>query len=176
MDLTMEFPQNETGDVIQNAVVAAFGLTFQGMSHKRSTPPAPCQDYHALRWMERESIFLAAIADGVGSCRLSHWGAFTAVNAALDSVEKELSALAEGSRLQLDAESGAFRKQMKEIMLNAFRTAQDAVEQLADAAQPPQPVFSFQSTLTLAIYDGKCLYHGHAGDDGIVAQLPDGTV
>ena len=176
MDLTMEFPQNETGDVIQNAAVAAFGLTFQGTSHKRSTPPAPCQDYHALRWMEKESIFLAAIADGVGSCRLSHWGAFTAVNAALDSVEKEISALAEGRRLQLDAESGTFRKQMKEIMLNAFRTAQDAVEQLADSAQPPQPVFSFQSTLTMAIYDGKCLYHGHAGDDGIVAQLPDGTV
>ena len=176
MDLTMEFPQNETGDVIQNAAVAAFGLTFQGTSHKRSTPPAPCQDYHALRWMEKESIFLAAIADGVGSCRLSHWGAFTAVNAALDSVEKEISALAEGRRLQLDAESGTFRKQMKEIMLNAFRTAQDAVEQLADSAQPPQPVFSFQSTLTLAIYDGKCLYHGHAGDDAIVAQLPDGTV
>ena len=176
MDLTMEFPQNETREAIQNATVAAFGLTFQGMSHKRSSPPAPCQDYHALRWMEKEGIFLAAIADGVGSCRLSHWGAFTAVNAALDSVEKEIATLAKGRRLQLDAESGTFRKQMKEIMLNAFRTAQDAVEQLADAAQPPQPVFSFQSTLTLAIYDGKCLYHGHAGDDGIVAQLPGGTV
>ena len=176
MDLLHECPLNEARETIQNATVAAFGITLQGGSHKQSTPPAPCQDYHALRWMEKESIFLAAIADGVGSCRLSHWGAFTAVNAALDSVEKELSALAEGRRLQLDAESGTFRKQMKEIMLNAFRTAQDAVEQLADAAQPPQPVFSFQSTLTLAIYDGKCLYHGHAGDDGIVAQLPDGTV
>ena len=176
MDLTMEFPQNETREAIQNATVAAFGLTFQGTSHKRSTPAAPCQDYHALRWMEKESIFLAAIADGVGSCRLSHWGAFTAVNAALDSVEKEIATLAKGRRLQLDAESGTFRKQMKEIMLNAFHAAQDAVEQLADTAQPPQPVFSFQSTLTLAIYDGKSLYHGHAGDDGIVAQLPDGTV
>ena len=176
MDFTQEFPQNETRQAIQNATVAAFGLTFQGTSHKRSTPPAPCQDSHALRWMEKEGIFLAAIADGVGSCRLSHWGAFTAVNAALDSVEKEITTLAKGRRLQLDDESGTFRKQMKEIMLNAFRAAQDAVEQLADAAQPPQPVFSFQSTLTLAIYDGTCLYHGHAGDDGIVAQLPDGTV
>ena len=176
MDLLQECPRNEVREAIQNPTVAAFGITLQGESHKRCTPPAPCQDYHALHWMEKEGIFLAAIADGVGSCRLSHWGAFTAVNAALDSVEKEITTLAKGRRLQLDAESGTFRKQMKEIMLNAFRTAQDAVEQLADTAQPPQPVFSFQSTLTLAIYDGKCLYHGHAGDDGIVAQLPGGTV
>ena len=42
MDLTMEFPQNETREAIQNATVAAFGLTFQGTSHKRSTPPVPC--------------------------------------------------------------------------------------------------------------------------------------
>ena len=108
MDFTQEFPQNETRQAIQNATVAAFGLTLQGASHKRSTPPVPCQDYHALRWMENEGIFLAAIADGVGSCRLSHWGAFTAVNAPLDSVEKEIATLAKGRRLQLDAESGTF--------------------------------------------------------------------
>ena len=57
--------------------------------------------------MENEGIFLAAIADGVGSCRLSK-GAFTAVNAPLDSVEKEIATLAKGRRLQLDAESGTF--------------------------------------------------------------------
>ena len=176
MDLLQECPRNEARETIQNAAVAAFGITLQGESHKQSTPPTPCQDYHALRWMENEGIFLAASADGVGSCRRSHWGAFTAVNAALDRVEKEITALAKGRRLQLDAESGTFRKQMKEIMLSAFRTAPEAVEQLADSADPPQQVFAFQSTLTLASYDGTCLYHGHAGDDGIVAQLPDGTV
>lgn len=176
MDLSQDFPQNEAREAIQNPTVAAFGMTLQGASHRRSTPPAPCQDYHAIHWMENEGIFLAAIADGVGSCRLSHWGAYTAVNAVLESARKALRILAEGKRLHLDAESGEFRQQMKEIMVNAFRAAQEAVERLADDAEPPQMVFAFQSTLTLAIYDGKCLYHGHAGDDGIVAQLPDGTV
>lgn len=176
MDLLQEFPQNEVCEAIQNPTVAAFGITLQGASHKKSTPPAPCQDAHAMHWMEDEGIFVAAIADGVGSCRLSHWGAYTAVNAALDSVRKAIGDLAGGKRLRLDAESGEFRRQMKEIMVSAFRDAQDAVERLADDAEPPQMVFALQSTLTLAIYDGKCLYHGHAGDDGIVAQLPDGTV
>ena len=176
MDLLQEFPQNEVCEAVQNPAVAAFGITLQGASHRKSTPPAPCQDAHALCWMEDEGIFLAAIADGVGSCKLSHWGAYTAVNAALESAREALSDLAGGKRLRLDAESGEFRKQMKEIMVSAFRAAQDAVERLADNAEPPQMVFALQSTLTLAIYDGKCLYHGHAGDDGIVAQLPDGTV
>lgn len=176
MDLLQEFPQNEVCEAVQNPAVAAFGITLQGASHRKSTPPAPCQDAHALCWMEDEGIFLAAIADGVGSCKLSHWGAYTAVNAALESAREALSDLAGGKRLRLDAESGKFRKQMKEIMVSAFRAAQDAVERLADDAEPPQMVFALQSTLTLAIYDGKCLYHGHAGDDGIVAQLPDGTV
>ena len=176
MDLLQECPRNEAWEAIQNPTIAAFGITLQGASHKRNTPPAPCQDFHAMHWMENEGIFLAAIADGVGSCKLSHWGACTAVNAALDSAREALSELAKGKRLQLEAEDGDFRKTMKEIMVNAFRTAQEAVERLADEAEPPQMVFAFQSTLTLAIYDGKCLYHGHAGDDGIVAQLPDGTV
>ena len=176
MDLSREYPQNEARMAVQHPTVAAFGITLQGASHKRSTPPAPCQDAHAMCWMEDEGIFLAAIADGVGSCKLSHWGAYTAVNAALESVREAIGDLAGGKRLRLDAESGEFRKQMKEIMVSAFRAAQDAVERLADEAEPPQLVFALQSTLTLAIYDGQCLYHGHAGDDGIVAQLPDGTV
>ena len=176
MDLLQEYPRNEAWEAIGNPAVAAFGISLQGASHKQRTPPAPCQDAHVMHWMEDEGIFLAAIADGVGSCKLSHWGAHTAVNAALDSVREAIGDLAGGQRLRLDAESVEFRKQMKEIMVNAFRAAQDAVEHLADEAEPPQMVYSLQSTLTLAIYDGTCLYHGHAGDDGIVAQLPDGTV
>lgn len=176
MDLSQECPRNEAWEALQNSTVAAFGITLQGASHKRSTPPVPCQDYHAMHWMEDEGIFLAAIADGVGSCKLSHWGAYTAVNAALESTREALSQLSGGKILPLDAKNVDFRKQIKEVMVSAFRAAQEAVERLADEAEPPQMVFSMQSTLTLAIYDGQCLYHGHAGDDGIVAQLPDGTV
>lgn len=176
MDLLQELPEYQGESLLQKETVAAFGLTFQGASHKQSDPSIPCQDCHGIRWMEEEKIFLAAIADGVGSCMLSHWGSYTAVNAALDSACRDLRALSGGRKLTLESESPEFRKKMKDILVAAFRAAQDSVEVLADSAQPPQPVFAFQSTLTLAIYDGKCLYHGHAGDDGIVAQLPNGTV
>ncbi len=176
MDYYSEKLDNQKDSVLQKDGIAAFGLSLQGTSHINRDPPVPCQDAYDIRWLDQQKILIAAIADGVGSCELSHWGAHTAVNSVLDSVENALTALTKGHRLRLTVEDVEFRTQMKQIMLNAFQTAQNAVENLGDQSQPPQPVFSFQSTLTLAIYDGDCLFHGHVGDDGIVAQLPDGTV
>lgn len=176
MDLSANNPQTQHSGVIENSQLAAFGLSLQGASHRLHDPPVPCQDSHGIRWLPEEGILVAAIADGVGSCKLSHWGAYTAVNTALDCAEDALRKLANRNVLRLSAEDTHFRSDMKEIMLAAFRKARNAVETLADSAQPPQLVFQLQSTLTLAIYDGCCLYYGHVGDDGLVAQLPDGTV
>lgn len=176
MDFFNEPLENQGETLIQQKGIAAFGLTFQGASHISREIPVACQDYHSMRWLETEKILIAAIADGVGSCALSHFGSRTAVDTALDSVRKGLAKLAQGSPLKLNSEETGFRAAMKEIMVEAFRAARSTVEDLADNGEPPQPLFSFQSTLTLAIYDGDYLFHAHVGDDGIVAQLPDGTV
>lgn len=176
MDFYAETLENQSETIIQQKGISAFGLTLQGASHVRHDPPVPCQDYHNMRWLETEKLLIAAIADGVGSCALSHFGSRRAVNSALDSAQKGLEALAQGSPLKLNSEEAGFRAAMKEIMVEAFRAGRSAVENLADGGEPPQPVFSFQSTLTLAIYDGDYLFHAHVGDDGIVAQQPDGTV
>ncbi|MDY5643250.1 MAG: protein phosphatase 2C domain-containing protein [Candidatus Faecousia sp.] len=171
MDILDQLPPEQPGQTLSAGDFAGFAVSVQGASHAAKEPAVPCQDYSALRCLAEEGIVLAAIADGVGSCSLSHWGAYTAVCAALDSGEKGLKRLSGGRPMRLGSRENA---KLKAVLVQAFRDARAAVEQLADQAQ--ELVFSFQSTLTLAIYDGRDLYYGHAGDDGIVVQTRDGEV
>lgn len=176
MDITAAFPPVQEGKTVSNSIFKGFALSLQGASHLRNDPPVPCQDYSDLCLMETEKLLVAAIADGVGSCPLSHWGAYTAVTTVLELTTKGLEKLAGGQALVLDLQSDTVKKALKRIMEEAFDGAVEAVENCADRAEPPQAVFSLQSTLSLAIYDGTTLFHGHVGDDGIVVQTQDGKV
>ena len=176
MDIATTFPPVQRGKTISNDCVKGFAMSLQGASHLRVDPPVPCQDYSDIRYLEEEKLLIAAIADGVGSCKLSHWGAYTAVKTVLDSVELRLRGLSNGNQIVLDAKNDALKSALKTIMVEGFDNALSAVENCADNANPPQTVFSLQSTLTLAIYDGRTLFHGHVGDDGIVVQSEDGQV
>ena len=109
-------------------------------------------------------LIIAGIADGVGSCMLSHYGAATATRSAMDYLKKEL--IAYNGSLD-DAYVG-------DLLRSAMMCAYEAVRKEAEELE--QLEYSFQSTLTLAIYDGSTLFFSHAGDDGIVAILEDGTM
>lgn len=176
MDIATTFPPVQRGKTISNDCVKGFAMSLQGASHLRVDPPVPCQDYSDIRYLEEEKLLIAAIADGVGSCKLSHWGAYTAVQTVLDSVELRLRGLSNGNQIVLDAKNDELKNALKTIMVEGFDDALSAVENCADNANPPQTVFSLQSTLTLAIYDGRTLFHGHVGDDGIVVQSENGQV
>lgn len=176
MDYLKESVDNAQAASIEKHGLAAFGISLQGASHLDKDPPVPCQDAHAMRWLENQGVLIAAIADGVGSCPLSHWGAHTAVETALNTVEQELSKISMKSSFGLKIEDPDFRQKMKKILQSAFSNAQAAVEKMSEDSEPRYPVYVFQSTLTLAVYDGKTLMFGHVGDDGIVAQRTDGSV
>ena len=147
--------------------LTGFGITQQGKSHIEKGN-IPCQDSMDLRLLQTRPIILAAVADGVGSCQLSHYGSRTAVHTALDVLESRLEELAAHEDFDFNN-----HQQMQGLMLEAFRAALNAVD--AQAAEMKQIPYAFQSTLTVTVYDGAQLYIGHAGDDGVVALAEDGT-
>lgn len=142
--------------------VSYWGFSQRGESHIGNG--APCQDRCVIDVVNSSPLIIAGIADGVGSCMLSHYGAATATRSAVDYLKKEL--IAYNGSLD-DAYVG-------DLLRSAMMCAYEAVRKEAEELE--QLEYSFQSTLTLAIYDGSTLFFSHAGDDGIVAILEDGTM
>ena len=158
-------PCNETGNAEQFGSVGVYGISIQGKSHVAKNQC--CQDYNSFWYLPDENIWILAIADGVGSCSLSHWGAYTAVSKAIEFLRERLcSESASAGHAKCLANYTV--EEIETIYNDAFTFAQKEVENFADANQ--QPVFNFQSTLTVALYDGQLLYCCHVGDDGIVAE------
>lgn len=139
-----------------------FHVTQQGESHiQRGTP---CQDYSASRRVllkEDREVILAAIADGVGSCTFSQYGAETAVNTLLQTLEQGLP---EGSWTD---------EALLALLKQGFQAALMEVE--AEAERRELPFMEFDSTLTGVVYDGWNLWFGHVGDSGLVLLYTDGS-
>lgn len=146
-------------DYYTKSGISAYAISQKGQSHIKND--SACQDRSGVRILKNRGIVVAAIADGVGSCTLSDLGAECAVNAALNMMESEL-----GKVDTLDKTTAG------SILRKTMSFCYDTVDRLAD--KMTINVYSFQSTLTISIYDGKDLYVGHAGDDGVVALLRDG--
>lgn len=166
-DIGKNEPPKQERAVFEGHKYSCFGYSLQGASHVDMN--VPCQDFNAFKYIEGADVIVAAIADGVGSCPLSHWGSYTAVNAAVDYTEQEIRKLSRGKKLTLTA-----CPEMPAILAGAFLSAANLVEDLAE--QQNRPISAFMSTLTLVVYDGANLYCQHVGDDGVVAQFKDGSV
>lgn len=143
--------------------LAYFGFSQRGKSHIDSG--APCQDRCYSSFISENKLLIVAVADGVGSCALSDLGADTAVHSSVEYIHKELH--------QVDAKK-VDSTLAGTILRNALQYAYDQVELAAQAHE--QLLYSLQSTLTVAIYNGTDLYFGHAGDDGIVVLTEEGTL
>ncbi|MBE6543721.1 MAG: protein phosphatase 2C domain-containing protein [Ruminococcaceae bacterium] len=135
--------------------IAYFGYSAVGRSHIASG--TPCQDRCCYRKAGNSPYSILAMADGLGSCAFSDIGAYVAVNSAADLLMKGLSSQSEPLS----------KDDIHKLLYSAMEAAYDNVEKSANDSQ--QLLYSYQSTLTLGVYDGTDLYYAHVGDGGIIA-------
>lgn len=144
--------------------VAYWGFSQRGESHIKEG--LPCQDRCGIRVIKGHiPVLAAAAADGLGSCMLSDYGAAYAVRAALDYIEQEMT-IYDGEGLE--------EEYMRKLLKTAMKYACDTVR--AEAERMEQLLYSFQSTLTVTVYDGSNLYIAHTGDGGVVVLTEDGEL
>lgn len=145
-----------------NDGISVFGFSRVGASHINKE--VPCQDRSGMRSIKGKLV-ITAVADGVGSCKYSEYGAQTAVDSCLDYLEGQLSSVVDEEFVLTGALAG-------KLLRDAMRFAYDSVEN--KSTEMGMTSYDLQSTLTVVIYDGENLYFGHAGDDGIVAINKNG--
>lgn len=140
-------------------MLLTFGACVRGSSHENYD--LPCQDSRACGRVSfgGEEVVVAAIADGVGSCKKSDEGANAAVMSAVGHICAHFPEAWDD-------------KAIIAILREAFYFALMTVRELADSAGEQEREYS--STLTVAVFDGSRLCYGHAGDDGLVALYTDG--
>jgi hypothetical protein len=136
------------------------GASVRGTSHERTD--IPCQDAHGCRVLPGGRI-VVAVGDGAGTAERSDEGARRAVDSVLASTE---AALADGppqDGLAWDT-----------VLLEGFRRARHAIQELADVEQTP--LRAFATTLTCAVVTDEWLAIGHIGDGLVVARGEDGDL
>ena len=127
----------------------------RGASHKVSGEP--CQDF--LAFCVRETMLVAAVADGIGSEKHSDMAskkaARTAVKTCASKIHHSLS-----------------DKEILEAIKDGFQKAVYSIED--EAEKQNYPLDECNTTLSLAVFKDGQIYFGHAGDSGIIALRADG--
>lgn len=138
--------------------VKSFGISVTGKSHLERK--MGCQD--ACLYLTLENGWCASlIADGVGSKRCAADGATKAVAAAAGFIQ----------RYPLPVWS---EENIVALLRMAFATALHEVSLMADAEK--SDLADYDSTLTIAVYNGRYFGFGHCGDGGIVAMDMSGEL
>ena len=117
-----------------------------------------CQDHSGVCYLDNGYI-AAAIADGLGSAKHSEVGAKLAVDTVFEHLKNNFSSPS-SDEYHLQALKGAF--------IAAYN------ETIKAADSNGIPPTEYNSTLTVALYNGSDLYFGHCGDGGIIALTYQG--
>ncbi len=132
-----------------NNYIDGYHFSLQGRSHIESD--TVCQDFSLRAIGERYSF--AAVADGVGSARLSQIGSKTAVETVYNHCKSALGSNDKDLLLKLLSEG--------------FVLALKAIEQIATTCD--NTMSDYDTTLTVALFDGESVLFGHIGDGGLIA-------
>ncbi|GFH42319.1 hypothetical protein Hs30E_08700 [Lactococcus hodotermopsidis] len=126
-----------------------YGHSVRGTSHDKTK--TPCQD--SCKFIDLQNGWVvAAVADGVGSAVNSKVGSEMAVETAVNFVASYMPVSLR--------ENG-----IKRTIYCAYNAALKKIKDKAE--QDRQPLESYDTTLSLVVFNGDRLYYGHAGDGGI---------
>lgn len=117
-----------------------------------------CQDSYAYAISDNGYI-IAAVADGLGSCKHSDVGSKVAADSAIAVCDGKL-------------EKNMTDEEIIEVMKLAFMVADANVSTVAE--KEGDNYAEYDTTLCLAIYNGRNLYYGQAGDSGLIALTNSG--
>jgi len=134
-----------------------YGFSVIGKSHEKMG--TKCQDASKIKKMDNGWV-IAAIADGVGSAKNAQRGAKIAVDTVVEFCEE---------CLPYDYNLVG----IKAMMLTAYNYALKHIH--CDAQRRKQPFESYDTTLTMVIYDGKRIIYGHSGDGAIIGLTSYGN-
>ena len=145
--------------------VSCWGFSSVGASHLEEN--LPCQDRcKVVMSTGKYNMIIAAMADGLGSCDLSHYGADYAVETATTYLKNELDTYMKDEEYT--------DENLLKLLNHAMQEAKDAVSKKAEDME--QLEYLFQSTLTIALYNSYKLYIAHCGDGGVIVLKDDGTL
>ena len=130
--------------------IASYSFSEQGIMHIEND--LPCQDSSDV--MSYGLWRVAIVADGVGSCKHSDEASKIAVKSALKTVYNCFP-------------NNCKEEDLLSLITMSFHCAANAIEMHVKAINGD--LKDYHTTLAMALYDGKNLYYGNAGDSGIIA-------
>ena len=141
---------------MQELELLVYKVSEAGISHiKRDIP---CQDY-ALSKVLVNGWVVGAVADGVGSAKHSEIAARLACESVIEVLDSQIT---ENTELN----------DICDYLREAYSEAEKRIEKYA--FEQKDVITDYDTTLHVAVYDGKRVVFGHAGDGGLIGLTKGG--
>ena len=142
-------------------MILSYGFSIIGSSHEKKG--GICQDANKIVPLLKGQMIIAAVADGVGSCKYSDSASEIAVKVSTNYCKEEIE---KNPRILGNLES------ILNTIEKAFVEAELAIEK--KSLEDNQPLSEYDTTLDLVIFTGKKIFFGHCGDGGIIGLTVKG--